>query len=161
MHTAILIPLTFAGAMLLEISRLPAGSLGWLAWCRPEWLCMVTFYWGFQSARGLNPIVLWCFGLFVDVLLGQPLGLNGAILALIAYVVGLNCERLRMYSMPQQVAILLMILLLAETLRSWILNLAGHSGWSFETYVASFITVLLWPVFEALVKKWHLPRSLG
>jgi rod shape-determining protein MreD len=144
-----LILLTLGLAMLLAVVHLPETWPVWLGWLRPVWVALVLFYWVMAVPHRIGLIAAWIFGLFVDVLQADPLGLNGALLAAITYFGWRFYERLRMYSLLQQGGVIGLLLLGTETLRLLVLEVIDGRGLSWLALLPAAMSLLVWP-FVAL-----------
>ena len=121
MNPLIFILLIFA-ASVLSIARLPANSYEWIGLWQPQWLLLVLIYWALGVGSRLGVLWAWLAGSVVDVLLGEPLGLNGLLFATITYLSLRFRERFVMYGTIQQALIVFIIVMLAQVVRSFSLN---------------------------------------
>ena len=112
----------------------------------PAWLAMVVFYWVMELPHRLGMISAWVIGLLLDVLYADPLGLNGFLLAAITYVGWRFYERLRMYSIVQQCVVVFLLVLLTESLRVIVQDVAWSRGWSWGVFLPALMSMLAWPV---------------
>lgn len=138
-------------ALMLGVLHLPLAWPDWLGLLRPNWLLLVVFFWVIDQPHRMGLIALWSFGLFVDVLYAHPIGLNGFILAGVAYVGWRGFERLRMYSVLQQAGILFLLVLAAELLRVFVLGLGSQRDWGWGLLWTPFVSMLLWPIVFLLL----------
>jgi len=132
-------------AMLLSIVHLPQAWPTWLGWLRPDWLLLVLFFWVVELPHRVGLISIWILGLFVDVLLAEPLGLNGLILSSVTYLSWRFYERLRMYSVLQQCVVLLFFGLGAQLLRGFVLSFERNYVWDPVVFMSPLMTLLVWP----------------
>lgn len=143
-----LIFLTITCALVAAIVHLPETWPQWLGWLRPAWVPMVLFYWVLAVPHRLGLITAWMLGLLVDVLQGEPLGLNGVLLATITFVAWRFYERLRMYAGVQH-SLLLFVLIFATELTRRLVNLLMHGepvGWMYLLVPLS--SAILWPFVD-------------
>ena len=148
-----LILLTLLLALLLAIAHMPHWLPGWTGWLRPAWVVSVLFFWTIHAPHRLGLIALWLFGLLLDVLLSEPLGLNGVTLALVTFVGWQLYERLRMYSLVQHALVLFVLVIIAELWRALVLHWVLGVPLSAGLLVTPFISALCWPlVYGALVR---------
>lgn len=152
-HGGWLILLTVAVAMLLAIFHLPESWPQWLSWLRPAWLAMVVFYWVMELPHRLGLISAWVIGLLLDVLYADPLGLNGFLLAAITYVVWRFYERLRMYSIVQQCVVVFLLVLMTESLRVIVQDIAWSRGWSWGVILPALMSMLAWPLVYLVLQR--------
>jgi rod shape-determining protein MreD len=136
--------------MILAVVHLPETWPQWLGWMRPAWVAVVIFYWVMELPHRVGLIAAWILGALVDVLLAEPLGLNGLILAAITYVAWRFYERLRMYSVVQQCGVVFLLVLGAELLRALVLDFAADRPWSWGLVGPPLASMLVWP-FASLV----------
>ena len=106
-----IILLTMVLAMLFGIFHFPEDWPNFLGWLRPNWLMVVLFFWVIEVPHRIGLIATWVMGFFVDVMLAEPLGLNGMILASTTYISWRFYERLRMYSALQQCGVVFLLVL--------------------------------------------------
>jgi rod shape-determining protein MreD len=143
--------LTLGGAMVLAIVHLPETWPQWLGWLRPAWVALVIFYWVMELPHRIGLISAWVVGCLVDVLLGEPLGLNGALLAAITYVAWRFYERLRMYSVIQQAGVVFLLVLGTEFLRAVVMQLAGDRPFSWGLAGPALVSLVVWPFLATLL----------
>ncbi|MEQ8857317.1 MAG: rod shape-determining protein MreD [Pseudomonadales bacterium] len=151
-----LILLTVATAMVLSVVHLPETWPQWLGWLRPAWVALVIFYWVMELPHRIGLIAAWIIGALVDVLLAEPLGVNGLILAAITYVAWRFYERLRMYSVVQQSGVVLLLVLGAELLRALVLNLVDDRALSWGLLGPPVTSMLLWPLVALVLGNLRL-----
>ena len=88
-----------------------------------------------------------------DLVPVDPLGLNGVWLATITYVGWRFYERLRMYSIVQQGAVLFLLVLAGESARLLVQDLAYGRGWSWGVLFPAVTSLLLWPFLYLLLSR--------
>ena len=141
-------------AAVLSIARLAADSYEWIGLWQPQWLLLLLTYWALRVGSRLGVLWAWFAGCIVDVLLGEPLGLNGLIFATITYLLLRFRERFAMYGAIQQVLIVFTVIMLAQLLRSFSLNFFANQDWNWLPLTTAVSTALLWPYafkfFQAL-----------
>lgn len=142
-------------ALILMVVRLPEviPDLGWL---RPQWILMVVFFWVIEAPHRLGLVAAWLLGLLVDSLLAHPLGLNAVILAAATYVGWLFHERLRMYSVFQQCAVVFLIVLLAETAELLAMRILGSDGFGWELLMTPVASMLVWPFLYVVLTRLRI-----
>lgn len=151
-----LIAVTLFVALVFAAFALPPGSPAWLGWLRPDWVSMVLFFWVVATPHRVSLIGVWVFGFGLDLVLANPLGLNGFLLALITFVAWRSHERLRMVSVLQQAGVLLALLVLGELLRSIAIGLAEDRPFAPAAFVSPFVSALLWPPIAVLLDRLQL-----
>ena len=147
-----LIAATILAAMLLGVVHLPESWPNWMGWLRPNWLLLVLFFWVIEVPHRIGLLAIWCTGLLVDVLYAAPMGLNGFILASVAYIGWRFFERLRMYSVLQQCGLLFLLVLVAEIVSLFVLGVLGSErAWRWQLLLSPLVTMALWPFMFLLL----------
>lgn len=151
-----LILLSVAVAMVLAILHVPETWPQWLGWLRPAWIALVVFFWVMELPHRLGLISAWVIGLAADVLLADPLGLNGILLAGITYIAWRFYERLRMYSVFQQCGVVFLLVLGSELLRGFVQDAAWSRGWSWGVFAPAAMSMLAWPLVYLVLQRFRL-----
>ncbi|GIR63672.1 MAG: hypothetical protein CM15mP68_3380 [Pseudomonadota bacterium] len=90
--------------------------------------------------------------LFVDALLAEPLGLNGAIFAALTYLLLRFRERILMYGLVQQAILVFVFVATAQTVRSLCLNFFNNQDWNLLPLTTSLVSAVLWPYVYKLLR---------
>ncbi len=143
--------LSLLAAMLLGVVRLPEDWPSWLGWLRPQWILLVLFFWVMELPERIGLVSAWILGLLVDALVGEPLGLNGILLAGVTFVTWRFFERLRMYSALQQCGVVFLLVLGIELVRGVVLGWSGNAGLSWGVVVMALASVCAWPLVYLLL----------
>lgn len=133
--------LTLLTGLVLELMPLPMAAAGW----RPPWALMILSYWVLAVPHRLNIGHGWVLGLLLDVLLGAPLGLHALALAVVAYLLAANFQRLRTMGLIQQAVVIGLLTVLWEVVQmtgEWALN---GEPWLVEHLHPALSAALLWP----------------
>jgi len=138
--------------LILAVLHLPEWWPQWLGWLRPNWIAMTVFFWVLTVPHRFGLVAAWLLGVLVDVLLGEPFGLNGALLAVLTYITWSLYERLRMFSGLQQSIMLFLLVLLIEGIRMVGLGLLAGREFHAGFVVIALASALLWPVVRALLE---------
>ena len=149
-------PLILVGAaivaLLLSVFRLPSDWYPWLSLWQPQWLLLLVTYWGLRVGTRLGVLWAWLAGFFVDILLAEPMGLNGAIFASLTYMLLRFRERILMYGFVQQAIVVFVFVVIAQVIRSFWLDFFNNQGWSVLPLTSGLITALLWPYAHKLLR---------
>ncbi|MAM71689.1 MAG: rod shape-determining protein MreD [Gammaproteobacteria bacterium] len=147
---------TFVVAALLLVLPLP----GWLDYYRPEWMALVLIYWVMALPHRVGLISAWVLGFFVDVLEDSLLGLNGLVLALVAYMALSLYRRLRMFTMLQQSSTVFILVGLHQLVSFWVLTVSNqNTSPNLMFLVSAFSSALVWPLVFYLLR--YLRRSFN
>lgn len=109
---------------------------------RPNWVLLVLAYWTMALPHRSNVGVACITGLVLDVLMGSVLGVHSFALALCAFVLAANYQRLRNYSVWQQAIIIALLSAFYHLLLFWLQHLLTD---------VSFRPHYLWPVVSSMV----------
>lgn len=159
MNPLVLMLLAFVAAV-LSVARLPAGWYEWIGLWQPQWLLLVLAYWGLGVGSRLGVLWAWLAGGVVDVLLGEPLGLNGLIFATITYLLLRFRERVAMYGAIQQALMVFIVVLLAQLFRNFSLNFFANQDWNLLPLTTALSSGLLWPYAYRFFKALEPHRGI-
>jgi rod shape-determining protein MreD len=142
--------LTFVAAYVLAVIPFPQ----WLQWGRPEWLALVLIYWCIALPHRVGIATGLVLGVGLDVLEGAVLGQNAFALVVVALLSLVLYQRLRVYSLWQQSAVVFILVGINQLICQWVQNLEGLGARTVLFLLPAFSSALLWPVVL------HLLRSL-
>lgn len=97
---------SFLVAFILAIFPMPAT----LMWARPDWVALVLIYWVIALPQRFGILLSFAVGLLLDVLEGSMLGQNALSLSVIAYLGLVLYQRLRLFNMWQQAAVIFVMI---------------------------------------------------
>lgn len=160
-------------SLILSVFHLPESFPSWLAFWRPQWILLALILWvqhvpqyrgslfrflftknasddGTIARRLLS--MVWLFGLYLDTLMGEPFGLNGAICAGIAFYLLRYQDRLQLQTLFQQMIMVFMMVFLAEVLRGYVLNSVSGQPWDLQPLTLAVSSMLLWPACSWLAR---------
>ena len=150
LHGGWLILASLVGAMVLAVVRLGGGP-DWLAWMRPDWAVAVMFFWGAAAPSRVGPMSAWVAGLFFDVLVAGPLGLTGICLAFATYIARRYEERLSLYTVWQQLAVLFGIVAAIQLVKRTVLFLLDIEWSTWAVLGPTLTTALVYPLVALLL----------
>lgn len=143
--------LSIVVAMMLTILPLPF----WAEWVRPLWVPAVVFYWALALPERFSIGAAWCVGVLLDVLLGTVLGENALGLTVAVFVVSKLYTRIRLFPMWQQVGVIVLLSLCYLVLLFWMQGLMGQAPLSWQFWMPSITTGLLWPWIFILMRDYR------
>lgn len=149
--------ITIIAGMVLAVVPMPQLVPVELGFLRPDWVAMVLVYWIIALPHRVGIPTAWLAGIAMDVLLGSLIGQHALSYVLIAYVAASLYQRLRMFSVWQQAAILFALLGANELFGFWIESIAGLADWSMWYLLPALSGAFLWPwVFLLLrsLRRW-------
>jgi len=139
---------SFLVALMLSALPLPED----LQWWRPEWVLLVLLYWIVALPTRIGLGTAWVLGILLDVLEGSLLGLNALALTIVAYVMILVYQRVRMFSWLQQVLFVFALVALDQIIAHWVKGILGVSSQSLMFLVPALISAVLWPALFMLLR---------
>ena len=119
---------------------------------RPDWMILIIFYWVLALPHRVSIVHAFVLGLLLDLLLGSTLGTHALLFSLVAYVISLNYQRIRYFTIVQTTLLVgvfiliskLSLYLIASSLQEIVLH--KHYFWSI------FTSMLIWPWFFLLMR---------
>jgi len=144
----VVIYLSLLVALMLSALPLPED----LQWWRPEWVLLVLLYWIVALPTRVGLGTAWILGILLDVLGGSLLGLNALALTIVAYVMILVYQRVRMFSWLQQVLFVFALVALDQIIVHWVKGILGVSSQTLMFLVPALISAVLWPVLFMLLR---------
>ncbi|MBQ0795733.1 rod shape-determining protein MreD [Zhongshania sp.] len=138
-------------ALLLSITPLSPD----LSWARPDWLLLILVYWLLALPERVGVIVCWLCGILLDVLQGGVLGQNAFAFAVVAYIIQVSYQRLRMFSLRKQAAFVLLLELFHILVDQWAQNINGVAHTHWLVFLPALTTGLLWLFVRPIVAWWQ------
>ena len=146
------IALTLLVAFLFAVYPLPA----WLIWARPEWVGLVLIYWVVALPQRVGVLAAFLVGIVVDLLEGAVLGQNALALSVVAFLSLILYQRIRVFNLWQQAAVVFMLLGINQLLVQWVQNVTGQGAQTLFFLMPALMGALLWPGILILLR--HLRR---
>lgn len=137
----ILIILSFAIALVLMV--LPQPS--WMAQAKPQWVFVVLLFWLMQAPNKIGPVVAWCVGLYVDLLMGDALGMHALVFVMFTYGVQRFLRMLQALPLWQQILMVGMASLLNVVMQLILMRLSGLFAFSMEMLLPAVANMIIWP----------------
>lgn len=139
--------LTLVGALLLNL--LPWQGLA--LWFRPDFVGLALLFWAIREPRKMGIGAAWIFGLMMDLSDGVFLGQHAFAYTLVVYAAIVLHRRILRFTLWQQAAhVLLLLLLLQATML--LIRLFGGAVFPGPGYFLSCLTgAALWPPLSLLL----------
>ena len=138
--------------MVLSVVQIPASVPAELGFTRPDWVALVILYWVIALPHRVSLVTVWLVGLIMDVLLGDLIGQHAFCYVIITYITANLYQRLRMFSVWQQAAVIFAILGINHIVGFWVESIAGLSEWSLWYLLPALTGALLWPWMFLLLR---------
>lgn len=138
-----------------------AAPVGYGTWVRIEWIPLMLYFWG-QRRSDWPPLwIPWLCGLLVDVLRGDPLGLNALCFLGISWLMSVRFEWFRSLVLLEQCLALFAILCVYGGVGIGVLLVSGHDlGPWWMVFLPPLITAALWPISSVLLM-WIHTRAMN
>ena len=143
-----LIVASFFCALVLAVLPLPA----WLAWGRPEWVALVLIYWVIALPHRAGLVTALALGLMFDIVEGAVFGQNAFALVVMSLLALLLYQRLRVFSVIQQSAVVFVLVGINQMICQWVQNLEGAGANTMMFLLPAFSSALVWPVVLHLLR---------
>jgi rod shape-determining protein MreD len=139
---------SFLLAYVLAVLPLPQ----WLQWGRPEWLALALIYWTIALPHRVGILTGLLLGLGLDALEGAVLGQNAFALVVVALLCLTLYQRLRVFNLWQQAAVVFVLVGINQLVCQWVQNLEGVGIRSQLFLLPAVSSALLWPVVLHLLR---------
>ena len=135
-------------ALMLAMIPLP----DWAQSFRPDWVTMVLIYWVMALPQQVGVTVAWVSGLLLDVSLGSILGQHAIGLVLVSYLVSLQYQRIRVFSLFQQSIVVFILLIFKKILVLWVNGIVGQAAETWSYFLPSLVGAVIWPWIFTLLR---------
>ncbi len=135
----LIILLTFVIGLMLTLMMLPFGYIA------PEWILLINIYWAIALPSNTKMLLAFVSGFFVDIVLGQPLGISSLSYVIFIYIILSLYNSLRYMTIPQQTIMLFFLLIVKQHFFIWTFYMFGLDI-DYQTLIISTLTTAtLWP----------------
>ncbi|MCW8038914.1 rod shape-determining protein MreD [Acinetobacter entericus] len=147
---AIIISVIMASALM--VYPLSYELSGW----RPLFMLMITLFWVLCQPTWCGVWFAFGTGLFVDLLVDAPLGMNALSFVLITFIARFLTRERRILTFSN-LWVISSIAILAHLFFIWIAQVMSGVHFSFARHWQPLLSsVLVWPVIYYLLKKWRI-----
>lgn len=153
----------FPGAVLVTLliaiilTIIPLGEN--LAFWRPEWIALTFIHWALIIQDRLSLLMAFVAGLAVDTLFGSILGQHALGYLLVAYFSVRLGLRMSPEAFLQQTALLGVVLGFYMLINLWIHGVTGSGGGGLLYWASLLSSIIVWPVYHALLGYFHVQRK--
>ena len=135
----LIILLTLVIGLMLTLMMLPLGYIA------PEWILLINIYWAIALPSNTKMLLAFVSGFFVDIVLGQPLGISSLSYVIFIYIILSLYNSLRYMTVPQQMIVLFILLIVKQHFYIWTFYMFGLDI-DYQTLIISTLTTaVLWP----------------
>ena len=136
----IIIILTLFLGLMFSMIMLPLGYIA------PEWLLLINIYWAIALPSNNKVFLAFLSGFFVDIVLGQPLGISSLSYVIFIYIILRLYNSLRYMTVTQQMVVIFFLLIVKQHFFIWTFYVFGLNIDYQFVIISSFITGALWPI---------------
>ena len=133
---------SFLAAILLFILPITAN----LRFLKPDWVTLVLIYWATFLPNTVGIVFAFSLGLYMDLIIGNLLGLMSLTFSVVVYLTNLFSNRLVMFRFLQHSLIILLLLAVSQILVLCLYTIAGMQLQNFSYWRTSLVTALTWPL---------------
>jgi len=139
--------------MLLALMLVMVPLPEWAQIFRPDWLTLFLIYWVMAIPERLGIVFAWVFGLLLDVTQGAILGQHAIGLVMVAFIVQIQYQRIRVFSLLQQALVVFVLLMLKQLLVLWVSGIVGQAPEDIIRYfLPSVVGAVIWPWLFVLLR---------
>jgi rod shape-determining protein MreD len=136
----LIILLTLVVGLMLILMMLPLGYIA------PEWILLINVYWALALPSNTKMLLAFLSGFFVDIVLGQPLGISSLSYVIFIYIILSLYNSLRYMTVTQQMVMLFFLLIVKQHFFIWTFYMFGLDIDYSTLIIGSFTTAALWPL---------------
>jgi rod shape-determining protein MreD len=148
-HNGFVIMLSVIVALVASIMPMPLS----VDIFRPDWVLIVLVYWCLALPNKVNVITAWFTGLVLDILLGSVLGVHACAMALSIYIVVVNFQQIRNFSVWQQALIIGVLAAQYHLVVFWLQRFLSDVVFLPNYLYPVVTTVVLWPWMFLLLRR--------
>lgn len=151
-HAATLMHLSLLCAMLMMLIPWPSAILKF----QPHWVALLIAYWSLNARNNRIIYLAFLYGLIMDILMGSLLGKHGMSLVALSFLVTKSARQLRMTSMGQLLAMVLVLLFNDLVIRA-VIDWISYGYKPVATDLVPLITAALtWPWIKYVLDRMQL-----
>ena len=135
----LIILLTLLIGLMLTLMMLPLGYIA------PEWILLMNIYWAIALPSNTKMLLAFVSGFFVDIVLGQPLGISSLSYVIFIYIILSLYNSLRYMTVPQQMIVLFLLLIVKQHFYIWTFYMFGLNIDYLTLIISTLTTAVLWP----------------
>jgi len=135
----LIILLTLVIGLMLTLMMLPLGYIA------PEWILLINIYWAIALPSNTKMLLAFVSGFFVDIVLGQPLGISSLSYVIFIYIILSLYNSLRYMTVPQQMIVLFLLLIVKQHFYIWTFYMFGLNIDYLTLIISTLTTAVLWP----------------
>ena len=145
--------------IVLLISTLIGGVLSlvdlpdWLFYFRPDWVALLVAFWVLSFPDKLSIFYGLISGIFLDLILVKPLGLNAIGFIILAYLVGYWSSQIRALTLWQQCLFLVVLLALCKLLIGLAAVFSTDFVFTRFYWYSALGNLIFWPLLSMILQE--------
>ncbi|CAB0150557.1 Rod shape-determining protein MreD [Pseudidiomarina piscicola] len=154
-----LVPLlvSYVIALVLMVMPIPALFEPW----RPDWVALVVLYWLIAIPHRVGFGTVLIIGLLTDILMGTTFGIYATALVVMAYPAIRHFQRIRNYSLTQQLLVVGVLILIKRVLVYQLEHLLNDAVFNWPYLYPVLSSAVIWPWVFLILRRYrrrHLIR---
>lgn len=148
-----LFPLLFSYvlALVLTIMPLPTFLEPW----RPDWVSLVLLYWLIAIPHRVGFGTVLVMGLLTDILMGSTFGIYAIALVLIAYPALRHFQRIRNYSLTQQLLIVAVLIFIKRAVVYELEHILNDAVFHLAYLYPVISSAIMWPWLFLILRRYR------
>lgn len=118
---------------------------------RPDWVALLVLYWSLNTPKRFGVISAWGIGIIVDVLSNSLLGAHALGYIVLSYLALSISQQYPLYSIIQQLLIVLFSISVYLALSAWITGMTQPSVELSLLFLPLLSSLFIWPWLSALL----------
>lgn len=144
--------LAFLVVACLAIVRLPE----WMAIIRPDFALLFCLFFCIHRNNNFSLEICWLLGFITDLYASDVFLQHALLFLLAAYYIKRNIESIRRQDFLSQLLVVFSVVLVLGFLESVLLLILVDTSVDLSFFLSALVSVLVWPIFSALMDKWVL-----
>ncbi|MEH6551428.1 MAG: rod shape-determining protein MreD [Pseudomonadales bacterium] len=134
-------------------------SVSWSLW-RPAWVAVVVIYWVLYAPSVVGVFFAWMMGFLLDGFEGAIVGQHALAFAVVAYVTAGAGQRVRHFTLLQQIGFVLLMVTVAQLVSLWVVSFTDRpiqlSLWLSPVPGSALVWLLLLGLARPWIRQSHL-----
>ena len=130
-------------------------SYGLSAW-RPEYMLLLVMFWVLCQPTWCGVWFAFAMGMFVDLLVGSPLGLNALSFVIVSFVARFFIREKRILTFVH-IWVIVSLATLAHLLLQWLMQVMGGIDFALARHWQALpTTIAVFPLVYYVLKRWRI-----
>lgn len=143
--------LSYVVALVLTVMPIPGMFEPW----RPDWVSLVLIYWLIAIPHRVGFGTVLILGLLTDILMGTTFGIYATALVLMAYPALRHFQRIRNYSLTQQLLIVGVLILIKRALVYELEHVLNDAAFNWPYFYPVLSSAIIWPWVFLVMRRYR------